>query len=164
MTTRRFDTDTELTIIRIFKAPREKVFQAWTDPEWIKQWWGPKGYTAPSARIDARVGGEYLFCMRSPDGENVWSRGVYRELVRPDRIVCTDSFSDENGKIVPASHYGMKGYWPLELLVTLTFEETNGQTKLTLRHAGFPPGEVVEMTRTGWNESLDKLAALLEKS
>ena len=148
----------ELTITRIFDAPREKVWQAWTSPEEIKKWWGPKYFTAPVSKIDLRVGGKYLSCMRGPDGKDYWSTGVYRELVPMERIVVTDSFADEKGNVVPASHYGMTGDFPLELLVTVTFEELGNKTKMVLRHEGIPLGMMREMTETGWSESFDKLA------
>jgi uncharacterized protein YndB with AHSA1/START domain len=128
----------ELVITRIFDAPRDIVWKAWTDPERVKRWWGPKNFTAPVCKIDLRAGGAYLYCMRSPEGQDYWSTGVYREIVPPQRIVCTDSFADEKGNPVPASHYGMGGDWPSELLVTVTFEEHEGKTKFTLRHVGIP--------------------------
>ena len=99
--------------------------------------------------------------MRSPEGQDFWSTGVYREIVAPSRLVCTDSFADEKGNVVPASHYGMSGEWPLELLVTVTFEEQGGKTRLTLRHVGLPAGEMSEQCEAGWNESFDKLAESL---
>ena len=140
----------ELVITRIFDAPRELVWKAWTDPEHLTRWWGPKGFTSPACKIDLRVGGKYLFCMRSPEGKDFWSTGVYREIVEPERIVWTDSFADEKGNPVPASHYGLPGDRPEEMLVTVTFEEHQGKTKMTLRHAGFP-AEISEMAEAGWN-------------
>src|SRR2546426_2253062 len=65
----------ELRIVRVFDAPRERVWKAWTDPEQVKSWWGPRSFTAPFAKIDLRVGGKYLYCMRSPDGKDYWSTG-----------------------------------------------------------------------------------------
>ena len=150
-----------LVIERTFDAPRELVWKAWTDPELAKRWWGPKVFTTPVCEIDLRVGGKYLYCMRDPDGKDYWSTGVYREIVEPERIVATDSFADEHGNAVPASHYGMTGDFPLEMLVTVTFEDLGGKTKLTLRQAGMPAGEMSEMAGTGWSESFDKLAAFL---
>ena len=81
----------ELVIKRIFDAPRELVWDAWTEPEQIMRWWGPKGFSAPVAKIDLRVGGAYLNCMRSPEGKDFWSKGVFREIVAPERLVMTDS-------------------------------------------------------------------------
>ena len=151
----------DIVIMRIFDAPCDLVWKAWTDPERMKRWWGPKNFTAPVIKIDFRVGGKYLYCMRSPDGQYFWSTGVYREIVELERIVCTDSFADEKGNQVTPSHYGMVGDWPAEFLVTVTFEEHEGKTKMTLRHVGIPAGQMGDMAEVGWNESFDKLAESL---
>ncbi|EMJ91922.1 SRPBCC domain-containing protein [Leptospira alstonii] len=155
-------TNEELVITRIFNAPRETVFEAWTIPEQIVRWWGPKDFTSPVCKIDFRVDGKYLFCMRSPDGQEFWSTGVYKEIVKPEKIVQTDSFADKDGNTVPASEYGIQGSWPESLLVTLIFEDHQGKTKLTLRHSGIPSGEIRDMTNVSWNESLDKLEGILK--
>ena len=149
----------DLEITRVFAAPRELVFKAFTEPERLMRWWGPRPFTSPAARIDLRVGGRYHFCMRSPDGQDFWSTGVYREIVPPERLVYTDSFADEHGNVVPASHYGIPGDHPLEMLASLTFEALpNGRTLLTLRQTGVPGNaQAVE----GWNSSFDKLAEAL---
>jgi len=155
----------DLIITRLFDAPAEFVWKAWTEPERVMRWWGPIGFTSPVSRIDLRVGGEYLNCMRSPDGKDYWSKGFYREIVPPERLVMTDSFADEKGNIVPASYYGMSKDFPLEMLITVTFEEhdgKNGKTRLTLRHTGMPSGPDSEGAQQGWNESFDKLAEYLE--
>jgi uncharacterized protein YndB with AHSA1/START domain len=147
-----------IVITRVFDAPRELVWKAWTDPERVQRWWGPKDFTAPVCKIDLRVGGVYLFCMRSPDGKEYWSTGVYREIVAPSLLIYTDSFADEKGNVVPASHYGMPGDWSQEIQVTVTFEDHAGKTKMTLRQTGIPSGMMSEMTGAGWNQSFDKLA------
>ena len=152
----------ELVITRDFDVPRERVWQAWTEPEHVRRWWGPKGFTSPVSRIDLRVGGVYLNCMRSPEGQEFWSTGVYREIVPLARIVCTDSFADEKGNVVPASHYGMEGDWPLELQITVTFEEVGGKTIMNLRHEGIPAGQMRDLCESGWKESFDKLAEVLK--
>lgn len=160
------DTKTEareIVITRIFDAPRQLVWKAWTNPEHLMRWWGPKNFTSPACKVDLRVGGKYLYCMRSKEGQEFWSTGTYKEIVPFERLVCSDSFADEKGNVVPASHYGMPGdNWPLELTVTITFEDLGGKTKMTLTHAGIPAGEMKEMTGAGWNESFDKLAASLK--
>jgi len=152
----------EIIISRIFDAPRELVWKAWTDPEHFKRWWGPKDYTCPFCQMDLRVGGKYLNCMRSPEGQDFWSTGVYREIVPLERIVYTDSFADAEGNAVPATHYGMSADFPLEMLVTVTLEDYQGKTKMTLRHIGVPAGQMKELTGAGWNESFDKLAESLK--
>ena len=148
----------DLSITRIFDAPRELVWKAWTEPEHLKKWWGPKHFTAPVIKNDLRVGGKYLYCMHGPDGRDYWSTGVYREIVPLERLAVTDSFADKKGKVVPASQYGMIGDWPIELVVTMTLEDLHGKTKMILHHSGIPEGMMRDLTRTGWSESFDKLA------
>jgi uncharacterized protein YndB with AHSA1/START domain len=151
----------DLILTRVFDAQSTSVWKAWTDPEWVKLWWGPKGFTSPACSIDFRVGGKYLFCMKSADGLEFWSTGVYQEIVPLARIIFTDSFANEMGNVVPSTYYGLSSDFPLELHVTLTFQESAGRTAMTLEHVGLPPGEMAELTRDGWNESFDKLAAIL---
>lgn len=151
----------ELVITYVFDAPRDRVFKAWTECEQVMRWWGPRGFTTPMCEIDLRVGGVIRNCMRSPEGRDYCSRGVYHEIVEPEKLVMTDSFADEQGNVVPATHYGMSIDFPLEMLVTATFEEVDGKTKLTLRHVGIPAGPDLEGARQGWSESFDKLAEYL---
>jgi uncharacterized protein YndB with AHSA1/START domain len=99
--------------------------------------------------------------MRDADGKDYYSTGVYQEIVTNERLVCTDSFADEKGHVVPASYYGMEGDFPEELLISVTLEESGGKTKMTVRQSGFPAGEHREQATVGWNESLDKLEASL---
>lgn len=161
MTTAK-STEQELVITRVFDAPRERVFKAWTEPEYFARWWGPEGYTTPHCTIDLRPGGKWHCCMRSPEGEDIWCGGVYREIVAPERIVCTDYFADEEGGMVEPSHYGM-GDWPTEVLMTITFEEQDGRTKLTV-HQGVPMALAEKMgAPTGWNSSFDCLDEYLAK-
>lgn len=153
----------EITLTRICNAPRQKVWDAFTQPDQMMRWWGPAHFTAPVCKIDLRVGGKYLSCMQSPDGQKFWSTGTYKEILPLEKLVCTDSFADENGAIVPASHYGMEGDFPLELDVTFTFEDADeGKTKLTLKHVGIPEGQIKEMTMESWGTSLDKLEESLK--
>ena len=154
----------DLALTRVFAAPRELVFRAWTEPERLKRWWGPRGYTVPYCEIDLREGGVFLFCMRSPEGRDFWGRGVFREIVVPERIVFAMSFADAEGNAVPGTHYGMSPEWPLETLLTVAFEEEAGKTRVTLRYGGVPPGTDGDGTRQGWAEMLDALAEYLAKA
>jgi uncharacterized protein YndB with AHSA1/START domain len=156
-------TGLELVITRIFDSPVENVWKAWNDPGILMQWWGPKTFTSPFCKVDFRLGGRYLNCMRSPEGRDYWSTGEYREIVPYKKIVYSDNFSDENGNIVQPSFYDLPGEWPEELLVTVEFEENDKRTKMTLHHAGMPSGKMSEMAEQGWNESFDKLAESLKK-
>ena len=152
----------ELVITRIFDAPRERVWRAWTDPEEFMKWWGPKTFTAPSCEMDFRVGGKYLACMKDSKGKEYWNTGVFNEINAREKIVYTDSFADDKGNKVPGSYYGMGDDFPPEMTVTVLFEDQNGKTKMTLKHAGMPAGEMSKMASQGWNESFDKLEAILK--
>ena len=158
-------TEKDIIITRSFEAPVERLWRAWTDPDYFARWWGPKAFTAPHVKIDFRAGGRYLYCMRGPGPDGVtkdfWSTGVYKEIEPLKRIVSTDSFADKDGKVVPASYYGMPGDWPLEMTVEVTFEEYGGETMMTLRHSGIPR-EMMGECQSGWSESLDKLEEVLK--
>ena len=152
----------ELVITRVFDAPRDLVFKAWTEPERFVRWWGPNDFTTPACTIDLRAGGRIHFCMRAPDGQDIWCGGIYREVGPPERIVVTDYFADEQGNVVSPEHYGLSANWPRETLVTVTFEVEAGKTKVTLRHAaGGGLAEEIESADQGWSESFDKLAEYL---
>jgi uncharacterized protein YndB with AHSA1/START domain len=154
----------EIVITRVFEAPQKLVFKAWTEPERMQRWWGPNGFTMPYCTVDLRPGGVIHFCMRSPDGQDIWCKGVYREVVEPERIVSTDSFADKDGNVVEPSQYGIPD-WPKEALITVTFEEQAGKTKFILRHAvGSAPAAAREGCQAGWSESLDRLAGYLKEA
>jgi len=154
----------ELIITRIFDARRDRVWKAWTNPEMFMKWWGPNHFSCPLAKLDLKIGGKYLVAMRSPDGKDFYSTGTYREIVPLEKIAVTDSFADEKGNIIPASYYGMGEAFPRETKVTVTFEDNNGKTKMTLN---YPTVEGIDATmldnmKQGWNQSFDKLAASLK--
>ena len=151
-----------LVITRVFNAPRSLVFKAWTQAEHLTQWWGqPKGATMPYCKVDLRVGGTIHFCVNLPDGMKIWGKGVYREVVTPERLVFFDYFSDEHGNIAEPPP-GL----PKETVITATFVERNGKTTVTVEHAGVEqaPPEMQQAYRQGWGESLDRLAEDLAKA
>jgi uncharacterized protein YndB with AHSA1/START domain len=156
----------EFSITRTFDAPRDLVFQVFTDSEHLAQWWGPKGFTWVSATLDLRPGGRFHYCMRSPDGHNMWGKFVYREIVPPERIVFVNSFSDEKGNTIRAP---FNSDWPLEVLNTVTFTEHAGRTTLTLRGGPINATEAERRTfdashklmEQGFSGTLDHLAEYL---
>jgi len=150
------DVQNEVVIHRVFHLPVNKVWQALTEPEQFKKWWGPNDFTCPFCKMESRVGGKFLACMRDPDGNEIWSTGVVKEFIPEKKLVVTDSFSNEKGNVKPASEYGMAGDWPRELLITYELEEADGATKLRLRHEGIPD-EVHDECVQGWNGCFDKL-------
>lgn len=147
-------------ITRVIDAPRAQVWDAWTNPEHLKHWWGPRDFTAPHIKTDLRKGGKYLYAMHGPAGtdfdKDMWSGGEYKEVIPMEKIVASDYFADEQGNKVNGKDVGMPGEWPDEMLVTVTFEDAGeGKTKLTLVHEGHP-ADFADMAEGGWNESLDK--------
>jgi uncharacterized protein YndB with AHSA1/START domain len=143
--------DRSLVITRIFDAPRPLVFAAWIDPAQAAQWWGPKGFTTVSNEMDVRVGGAWRRCMRSPQGTEHRSRGVYREIVAPERLAFT--FAWEQG--------GSPGHGP-ETVVTLTFRDLgDGRTELTLQQAPFQTVEGRDDHRAGWLSCFERFADYL---
>ena len=91
---------------RVFDAPRELVFKAWTDPADLKRWWGPKGFTWVGCKTDLRPGGLFHYCMRSPHGHEMWGKFVYREIVAPEQLIFVNSFSDQDGRTT--RHHGAR--------------------------------------------------------
>jgi uncharacterized protein YndB with AHSA1/START domain len=154
-----------LEITCTFDAPREKVWRAWTEPEHVMRWWGPKGFTSPACRIDLRVGGKIHFCMHGPAGsefdKDMWSLGIIKEIVPMEKLVMSDHFADAEGNIVSPKDFGMPGEWPEEMVITVTFEDAGeGKTKIHLVHTGHPV-EMADMAKQGWSESLDKMEEAL---
>jgi uncharacterized protein YndB with AHSA1/START domain len=143
-----------MVVTRVFDAPRELVWKAWTDPKYVMQWWGPKGFTAPVCRMDFRVGGKSLCCMKAPDGQEFWNAVEYHEIVLHEKIVSSMYFSDSKGNKVEPAIDGAHD-------VTIFEDLGNGQTKLT--HIGNEPMESAKNSgqMEGWNQILDKVAAVI---
>jgi uncharacterized protein YndB with AHSA1/START domain len=160
----------EFVTTRIFDAPRALVWKCFTEPEHMKEWWGPKGSKVIASKMDLRLGGTYHGAMQSPDGTVMWAKFVYREIAPPERLVWEHSFSDEAGGL---TRHPLSPTWPLKLLSTLTLEEApGGKTKLTLRWSPLDASEDEQKTfvaahdsvRGGWAGSFDQLAAYLDRA
>ena len=160
----------DFVISRVLDAPRELVWKCFTDPERMKQWWGPKGVTVEQAKMDLRPGGTFLYGMKTADGTVMWGRMVYREIVPPAKIVFINSFSDENGGL---TRHPMAPTWPIEMLSIFTFEEQpGGKTKFTVRWSPLDPTAEEQQTfdaghasmTQGWTGTLEKLEAYLPKN
>ena len=142
-------SDREITMTRVFDAPRRLVFDAFSKPELLKRWFGPHGFSLVVCDVDARVGGGFRFELRGPDGKDMGMRGVYLEMVPPERSVHMESFDD----------------YPGESQVTMVLSEKDGKTTMTVTVA-YPSREVRDMVAAsgmehGAAESYDRLADLL---
>jgi uncharacterized protein YndB with AHSA1/START domain len=157
----------EFVIVRRFDAPRELVWKVYTEPEHLKHWWGPKGMTMSSCKVDLRPGGLFHYGMKTPDGHEMWGKFVYREIVPPEKLVFVVSFSDAQGG---TTRHPMAPTWPLEMLNTITFmQEQDGITKVVFR--AVPVNATAEERKTfkeghksmqqGFTGTLDQLTAYL---
>ena len=161
--TNNTDSKDALVIERTFNAPADFIWKMWTQPEHFKKWYGPNGFTVTVAELDVRVGGTRLVCMamQKPDGSSMemWTTGKHVEVSPIERLVYTESMSDENGNVMSASDMGMPEGSPTTTEVTVLLEDLGGRTKMVLTHAGVPadsPGA------SGWNQAFDKLADHIE--
>jgi uncharacterized protein YndB with AHSA1/START domain len=136
-----------LRIRRTLPAPREEVFRAFTRPEPLQQWWGPKGFTLPEVSLDLRVGGQYRFGMQPAQGHLLVLKGTFREIRPPEKLVYT---------------WAWEGI-PLETLVTLEFRDVEGDTEVLLTQEPFPDDDSREQHDIGWTQQLERLDDLLKK-
>ncbi|RCS22828.1 SRPBCC domain-containing protein [Phyllobacterium salinisoli] len=135
-----------LTLTRIFDASPALVFKVWTTPEHLARWWGPKDFTVPSVKADFREGGAWRTCIRSPEGQEYWAHGVYREIAPPHRIVFTFTWEEENAT---------------NMVTTVTLEKVEAGTLLTFHQTAFPSAESRDGHAEGWMECIDRLEAYI---
>ncbi|HKD17620.1 MAG TPA: SRPBCC domain-containing protein [Thermoanaerobaculia bacterium] len=161
------DKELEFEFTRLLHAPRALVFAAWTDPGRLSQWFGPRGFTTPVCQVDARVGGAYRIVMRSPEGRDYPLKGVFRELVRPELLVMTMDTSEH-----PADWFadlrkagGVGSTRPDALVVTVTFDDEGGKTRLRVRSRFLEKADrdahLKMGASEGWSQSFERLAELL---
>ena len=154
-------------ISRLYDAPREKVWQAWTEPARLKQWWGPRGFSVHTCKVDLRPGGTFLYGMKGPDGSDVWGKFVYREIKPPEKLVFVVSFSDPQGGVT--RHPGMED-WPRYILSTVEFSEVAGKTKVSVTWTPHDASEVERASfdegrdsmKQGWTGTMDQFAGYLK--
>lgn len=143
-------SEQDLVITRLFAAPRDLVYAAWTEPEHLEKWQNaPQGLSVIVETSDIRTGGSFRICMRSPEGQENWLQGKYLEVVAPERLVFTHAWINAQGQPGP------------ETLVTITFSERDGKTEITLRQTGFKSVEAREGHSYGWISTFDRLAEYL---
>ena len=152
-TASKISTDTAdrvLVITRVFDAPRSLVFKAWTEPEHQVQWLGPRGFTGKILQSAKRPGDAYRYYMRDPEGGDHWQQGILREMVEPERVVMTYTWANVHG--APTRP---------ETILTVTFEDVGGKTRLTLHQELFESVSARDLHNGGWNSMLDRLGDLL---
>ena len=141
------ETARELTITRLFDAPRELVFRCWTDPDHLAKWFGPAGATAPSVTVHAVEGGAWRICIRDSDGVEHWASGGYVEVTAPERLVFSFAWDESRESE--------------DTLVTIAFADRDGKTEMTFHQSGFVTDASRDGHVDGWRGSFDDLAAHL---
>ena len=166
---RRKPKATEFVISRVLDAPRELVWKCFTEPEHMKQWWGPKGFKVVASKMDLRPAAPTTTAMKAPTAPVMWGKMVYREIAPPERIVFINSFSDEKGGV---TRHPMAPTWPLEMLSVFTFEEQpGGKTKFTVRWSPHNPTEEERKTfdaghasmKQGWSGTWNSSKPIWQK-
>ena len=130
------DSETKMTFTRVFDAPVSEVWKYWTDPEKVKKWWGPKGFTSPVAKMDPREGSMSFVCMRPPQeygGQDMCNTWVYKRIVPEKEIELVMTFTDMNGKRLDPATLGLPVGMPLEVRHVITFRDLGGKTELTVK-------------------------------
>jgi len=162
----------DFVMSRVFDVPRDLLWKCFTDPERMKHWWGPKGFTVIASKMDLRVGGTYHYGMKAPDGSLMWGLFTYREIVPQEKLVFVNSFSDEKGGV---TRHPAAPTWPLLMLSTFTFEDAaHGKTKFTVRwqtldatleeQATFDSDQSRVSMTNGWSGTMEQLEAYLAKT
>lgn len=146
-------TDAAFVMSRTYDIPRDLMFDVWTKREHLARWFGPEGIEIVRCTNDLRLGGVMHYGMRTADGNVMWGKWVYREIAAPERLVFIVSFSDENGGV---TRHPMSAGWPLEMLSTVTFDEVDGGTEVTVRWAAH---NATELERETFDSSHDSLRA-----
>ena len=165
MTQRETVSETTLRISRTINAPRELVFQAWTQPESLSRWWGVRAdYTTPIAEVDLRVGGKYRLGMKAPDKDEPFVvGGTYREILPPEKLVYTWAWEYHGDESAPGPQSGPESVvGPGETLVTVLFHDAGGKTEVVLIHEFFADRNMRDEHSNGWSGCLEQLAALVE--
>ena len=153
----------EMVLTREFDAPVARVWRAWTETEDVKCWWGPEGFTAPIVAMDVRVGGTSLVCMRSPDGQDFYNTWTYTLIEPEQRLEFVSRFSDAQGNAISPSDAGLPPEIPAEVPHVITFKVLDGdRTEVTVVEQGYRNEWVVEMSKTGMEQCLDKMAGVVE--
>lgn len=149
----------ELVVTRTFDAPQESVWRAWSDPDQVMRWWGPQGFTSPMCRMDFREGGTTLVCMRSAEGWELSNTWTYRSIEPMDRIEFVQGFADKLGNSVAPSELGLPPGIPEEVRHVVNIRPIDESTTgLTVREFGYPNAQIVEISRAGMEQCLDKMA------
>lgn len=156
----------DLVVTRIIDAPLELVWKAWTEPEHVMKWWGPKHYTSPSAKIDLREGGKYIFSMRAPQeqgGQEMYTAGVYKKIIPMEYLEFTQGLADKDGNPIDPAQVGMPADFPAEIRTSIVFRAKGDMTELVITEYDWPVGQMYIYSIVGLHQSIDKMATAFSR-
>ena len=154
------DTTHDVVVTRTFDVPLDRVWRAWSDPELVTRWWGPQGFSSPMCRMDFRVGGTTLVCMRSDQGWELYNTWTYRSIEPMERIEFVQGFADKDGTPMTPAELGLPPGIPEDVRHEVRLSPIEDDTtELTVHEFGYPNAEIVEVSRAGMEQCLDKMAA-----
>jgi uncharacterized protein YndB with AHSA1/START domain len=160
-------TKKDLVVRRVFDAPVELVWKAWTDPQLVMRWWGPDRFTCPSARLDFREGGISVVCMRAPKefgGQDMYSSWVYKKIVPMQLIEFIQNIADQDGHPVDPVKMGLPPEFPKDMRTVVTFKDLGkGRTEMTVTEYDWTVSPMRGFAEAGLNQSLDKMVAIFVK-
>jgi len=154
----------DVVITRVFDAPVEEIWKAWSDPEYVMRWWGPTGFTSPSAEMDFRVGGASLVCMRAPaeyGGQDIYHTWTYTTIDPYERIEFVSNFADKDGRHLDPAAMGMPPGVPYDVPHMITFKAAgDNRMEMTVTEYGYTTEQARDLSRAGMEQCLDKMAAM----
>ncbi len=154
-------TDKMVHLSRLYYAPCETVFGAWSSADALKRWYAPYGCTVEIKHFDFRTGGTFLLCIRNPDYPDCWCTGTYHEIDAPKRIAFSMALCDEEGRLLDSDDAGKDADWPAETIVIVEFAEEDGQTMLSLHQNALESVAVRTGAHAGWLQMLERLAEVI---
>lgn len=157
----------DLIVTRVFDVPVEEVWKAWSDPEYVMRWWGPTGFTCTLAKMDFREGGTSLVCMRAPKefgGQDLYNTWTYKKIVPMQQFEFIQNFADKDGNMADPALHGLPPDAPQEVRNLVTFRVLGGKTEMTITEYDWTVGPIMEMSKAGLEQCLDKMAAIFAKA
>ena len=149
----------DVAVTRLFDATVEQVWAAWTEDAEVKEWWGPKPFTCPEARMDVREGGASVVCMRSPDGLEIWMRWAYSNVIRYERMEYTQNMCDRNGNLIEPTSIGMPAEFPRDVATVVTLAPRDGKTALTITERTTTSQVLMDGSQQGLEMCIDQMGA-----
>ena len=149
----------DVTVTRVFDAPADQAWSAWTVDTEVMKWWGPRPWTCPEARMDVRAGGASVVCMRSPDGFEIWMRWAYSKVIPNERLDYTQNLCDRDGNLIEPTSIGMPAEFPRDVATVVTLTARDGGTEVTITEHTTTTQQLIDGSHQGLEMVMDQMGA-----